>query len=155
PAIALHWIVATLIVANFGFGLWAGDLPEAEQPAYFAIHASIGITLLVILAVRILWMLINPRPVAPAGTRPWQHTAARSMHFGLNLMTLVTICLGWVMAGAHEHPIVPSAFGVLPLPSPVALPHSAEDFLEEAHELSAYVLIALAVLHVAAALWHH
>ena len=156
PAITLHWIVALLILTNFGLGLWAGDEPpHADQPYYFTIHASLGITLLIILVVRILWAVLNPPPAAPPGTPPWQHAAARLTHVGLNVMTLVTIGLGWVMAGVHEHPIVPSAFGVLPLPSPVTLPHSAEDFLEEAHELAAYVLIALAALHVAAALWHH
>lgn len=156
PAVALHWTVALLIVATFGLGLWMGEVPaRADRPYYFAIHASLGMTLLVILAVRIAWTLLNTHPAAPAGTPPWQHAAARLTHLGLNVLTLVTILLGWFLAGVHDTPIVPLAFGVVPVPSPLALSHAAEDFLEEAHELTAYALMALAGLHVVAALWHH
>lgn len=156
PAVALHWIVALLIVATFGLGLWMGEVPaRADRPYYFAIHASLGITLLVILVVRILWALANPTPAAPAGTPAWQHSAARLTHLGLYVLTLATILLGWFLAGVHDTPIVPLAFGALPMPSPLTLGHSAEDFLEEAHELAAYALLALAGLHVLAALWHH
>lgn len=156
PTIALHWIVALLIVTTFGLGLWMAEVPpRADRPYYFAIHASLGITLLVIVVVRILWAVLNPPPAAPAGTPPWQHAVARLTHVGLNLLTLVTIGFGWLLAGVHDTPIVPRAFGVVPLPSPVTLPRTAEDFLEEGHELVAYALMALAALHVAAALWHH
>ena len=156
PAIAMHWVVAALVLATFGLGLWMGEVPaRADRPYYFAIHASLGITLLAVLLLRILWALANPVPQSPPGTPAWQHAAARLTHLGLNVLTLLTVLLGWFLAGVQDTPIVPLAFGVVPLPSPLPLSHAAEDFLEEAHELSAYALIALAGLHMLAALWHH
>lgn len=156
PAIALHWIVALLIFATFGLGLWMGEVPaRADRPFYFAIHASLGMTLLVLLVLRILWAFFNPAPAAPAGTSPLQHAAARFTHLSLYVLTLATVLVGWLLAGVQDTPLVPMAFGVLPMPSPLALSHAAEDFLEEAHELTAYALMALAGIHVLAALWHH
>jgi cytochrome b561 len=73
----------------------------------------------------------------------------------LYALTLATVLIGWLLAGVQETPIVPVAFGVVPMPSPLTLSHAAEDFLEEAHELAAYALIALAGIHMLAALWHH
>lgn len=156
PAIGLHWIVAVLILGTFGLGLWMGEVPaRADRPYYFAIHASLGITLLLILVVRIIWALLNPAPAAVAGTSPLQHAIGRFTHLTLYVLTLATVLVGWLLAGVKTTPIVPMAFGVLPMPSPLLLSHSAEDFLEEAHELAAYALMAFVALHVLAALWHH
>lgn len=156
PAIALHWIVALLILATFGLGLWMGEVPaRADRPYYFAIHASLGISLLVVLVLRIVWALLNPVPDATAGTSRLQHTAARFTHLALYVLTLATVIVGWLLAGVQDTPIIPQAFGVLPLPSPLTLSHASEDFLEEAHEITAYLLIAVAGLHMLAALWHH
>jgi cytochrome b561 len=156
PALALHWAVALLVIATFTLGLWMSEVPaRADRPYYFAIHASLGITLLVVLAARIVWALFNPRPTPPFGTPTWQQAVARLTHLSLYALTFVAVVLGWLLAGTQEPPIEPQAFGVVPLSAPVALGESAEDFLEEAHELAAYALMALVGLHAAAALWHH
>ncbi len=156
PAIALHWIVAALIVATFGLGLWMGEVPvRADRPYYFMIHGSLGITLLAILVLRIAWALLNPAPAAVAGTSPLQHAAARFTHLALYALTLATVVFGWLIAGVQDTPVVPLAFGLVPVPSPLPLSHAAEDFLEEAHEITAYLLMLAAGVHVLAALWHH
>lgn len=155
PAIALHWAVALLVLAAFALGLWMGEVPRAERPAYYAVHASLGITLLIVLAVRAVWALINRRPAPLANTPHWQHQAAQFAHVALYALTFAVAVLGWLLLGVEHPSIVPQAFGVVPAPPPVALGPAAEDFLEEGHELVAYVLMALVGLHAAAALWHH
>jgi cytochrome b561 len=153
-AITLHWVVALLVVATFALGLWMGDLPRPERPYWYGIHASLGITLMVILLARIVWALLNPTPAAVAGTPPWQHRAARFTHLSLYVLTLATVLFGWFLASVKRTPIVPYVLGVVPFPSPLVIP-SAKDFLEEAHEIAAYALIGLAAAHMLAALWHH
>lgn len=156
PALALHWAVALLVIATFALGLWMSEVPaRADRPYYFAIHASLGITLLVVLAARLVWALLNPPPAAVPGTPRWQHSAARLTHLSLYALTFAAAILGWLLAGVAEPPIEPQAFGIVPLPAPVSLAPSSEDFLEEAHELAAYALMALIGLHALAALWHH
>jgi cytochrome b561 len=154
PAIALHWIVALLVLANFALGLWMGELPRPERPHWYGLHASIGITLLVILVARIAWALSNPTPAPAAGAPAWHRRTAHITHVSLYILTLATVLFGWFMAGVRRVPIVPEAFGVVPLPSPIAIPGS-KDFFEEAHEIAAYALIGLATAHLLAALWHH
>jgi cytochrome b561 len=154
PAIALHWIVALLVLTNFALGLWMGELPRPERPYWYGLHASIGITLLVILVARIAWTLSNPAPAPAAGTPAWHDSAARFTHVALYILTLATVLFGWFMAGVRRVPIVPEAFGIVPLPSPIAIPGS-KDFFEEAHEIAAYALIGLAAAHMIVALWHH
>ena len=154
PAITLHWVVALLVVATFALGLWMGDLPRPERPYWYGIHASIGITLMVILLARIAWALLNPTPGAVAGVPPWQQKAARFTHLSLYGLTLATVLFGWLLASVKRTPIVPYVFGVVPLPSPLVIPW-AKDFFEEAHEIVAYALICLAAAHMLAALWHH
>ncbi len=154
--IALHWTVALLVVATFGLGLWMGEVPaRIDRPYYYAIHASMGITLLVILVARIAWAVFNPAPAAVPGTPVWQNTAARFTHVSLYAVTLVVVLLGWLLSGVAEPPIEPQAFGLIAMPSPLTLSSAYEDFLEETHELAAYALIALASVHALAALWHH
>ena len=154
PAIALHWVVALLVLANFALGLWMGELPRPERPYWYALHASIGISLMAILLVRIAWALLNPTPAQVAGVPAWQQKAARFTHLSLYVLTLATVLFGWLMAPLKRTPIVPDLFGLVPLPSPLVIP-SAKDFFEEAHEITAYALIGLAAAHMLAALWHH
>lgn len=141
---------------TFALGLWMTDVPaRADRPYYFAIHASIGITLLAVLAGRLIWAMLNPLPAAPADTPQWRHAAARLTHVSLYGLTFAVAILGWLLAGALRTPIEPQLFGLVPLPAPMTLAPSSKEFVEEAHELVAYVLIGLAGLHALAALWHH
>ena len=143
-----------LVIATFALGLWMSDLPRPERPYWYALHASIGITVMVILLARIAWAMLNPVPAPFPATPVWQQKAARFTHLSLYALTLSTVLFGWFMAAARRVPIVPEAFGVVPLPSPLVIP-GAKEFLEEAHELSAYALVALAAAHALAAVWHH
>jgi cytochrome b561 len=155
PAVALHWLVALLVLATFALGLWMGEVPRTERASYYAIHASLGITLLIVLVVRAVWALINPHPAPPADAPRWQHAAAWLAHLSLYGLTAAAAVAGWLLLGIEHPSIVPQAFGVLPAPAPVTLGPGAEDLLEEGHELIAYALMALVGVHALAALWHH
>jgi cytochrome b561 len=98
-------------------------------------------TLLVLVAMRFAWAMLNVAPAAPAGTPAWQIGAARFTHAGLYGLTFATALLGWLLAGASEPPIEPQAFGLVPIPTPVSAGRASQDFLEEAHELTAYALV--------------
>lgn len=155
PARTFHWVIALMIIVVFALGLWMTEVPaRSERPFYFGIHGSLGITLLVLLVARYLWSVFNATPDAPPGTPAWQVAAARLSHGALYALTFVAAVLGWLLSGSLHPPIEPQAFGLVPMPAPVNV-GSFEDFFEEAHELAAYALIAVAALHTAAALWHH
>lgn len=64
PAIAMHWIVALLIFAAFGLGLYMTDIPgfTPTKLKLFSYHKWIGITVLIFAVLRVLWRLTHPAP---------------------------------------------------------------------------------------------
>jgi hypothetical protein len=100
PARSLHWVTALLIIAVFAVGLWMTEVPvRSERPYYFAIHASLGMTLLILVAARFAWAMLNAAPATPAGTPAWQVAAARFTHRGLYALTFATALFGWLLGG--------------------------------------------------------
>ncbi|RYY82399.1 MAG: cytochrome b, partial [Comamonadaceae bacterium] len=77
-AMALHWLLAVLIVGSFSVGLCMGDLPFSPlRVRLFNWHKWAGITILALSAVRLLWRLTHqppPLPAAIVAAMPrWQH----------------------------------------------------------------------------------
>ena len=158
-AIALHWLLALMILGSFGVGLYMADLPIS--PARVRLinwHKWAGITILALSALRLLWRLTHRPPPMPAvilrAMPGWQ----RLLHHGtlglLYLLFFAVPLLGWSYSSALGFPIV--WFGVLPLPDFVAPDQAlAKDVLLPLHRAGAYLLAALVIVHVAGALKHH
>jgi len=62
--------------------------------------------------------------------------------------------LGWAHSGARN-PNYSSWFGLFNVPQFTSPDKAAADAFENRHIFMAYVLLALIVIHVAAAVWHH
>ena len=151
-AIALHWLLALMIVVAFGVGVYMSDLPFSPQRLkLYNWHKWAGVTILALSALRLLWRLSH-RPPADPPMPAWQARAAHAVHGLLYVLFFAVPLVGWAYSSAAGFPIV--WFGVLPLPDfvPVSKPLAA--VLKEAHELLAFGLAALVIAHVAAALKH-
>lgn len=156
PARTLHWLIALLVLGQFALGLWMSDVPpRSERPYYFAIHASLGITILALMLARFLWWIGNDAPVPPPGTPEWQRKGAWLSHRLLYALTFATAIVGWLASGTLEQPLEPKVLGLVPVPQPLAAGSPWGELLEEAHEMLAFALIALVGVHAAAALYHH
>ena len=156
PARTLHWIVAELVIGLFGFGLWMTEVPPREERHfYIAIHASIGITLLALMLVRLFWRAANVEPDQPEGTPVWQRWAAWISHRLLYALTFATLIVGWLLSGALKQPLEPKILGVVPVPQVLEAGSPYRRTLAEAHEWLAYALIAVVAVHAAAALYYH
>ena len=62
-AIALHWLVALLLPIQLALGWYM--LSIEEQPGsewYFALHISIGLTIALLVVLRIFWRMRHPAP---------------------------------------------------------------------------------------------
>jgi cytochrome b561 len=156
PARALHWIVALGVLGLFCFGLWMKEVPpRGERHFYYALHATVGISILALMAVRLVWWLLNPTPAAPAGTPSWRHWASWASHRLLYALTFAVLIVGWLLSGTLRKPIELKAFGVIPVPQILEARSPYHRMLEDWHEMLAYALIALVALHAGAALYHH
>jgi len=149
----LHWLMALAIVAMFGLGIWMVGL-DYYNPYYHSapdLHKAVGILLLIALAVRFGWRLANVKPSNRSLTR-LEQVASEVVHWGFYPLLLALMVSGYLMSTADGRPI--DVFGLFSVPSP-GENKGLEDAAGLAHEILAYVVMALATLHAAAALKHH
>jgi cytochrome b561 len=154
-AIALHWLVALLIFAAFPLGLYMVDLPlSPDKLKLYSYHKWIGATVFLLVAIRLAWRATHTPPPLPDGIAAWQRRASALAHGALYGLMVATPLSGWLMSSAKGFQTV--WFGVLPLPDLVAVDKDfGNEVLKPLHKAAAFMLGALVLLHVAAALKHH
>lgn len=157
-AIVFHWLLALAIIGTFGVGLYMSDLPfSVLRVKLINWHKWAGISILALSAMRVLWRFTHRPPALSARVRafmpPWQHRAANFSHFAMYLLFFAVPLLGWAYSSAAGLQIV--WFGVLPLPDLLPVDKEfAKEVLKPLHRYLAYLLGALVMVHVAAAIKH-
>jgi cytochrome b561 len=150
-----HWILAAVIIGMLAYGWWMDHIAaRADRLFYRSIHADIGYLVLVLMVLRLIWRGINPTPALPADTPRWRRIAAHISHWALYVVTITVAMLGWTYSGAHK-PDYADWFGLFRVPQFTSPDKAMADIYEGLHVYAAYVLLALIVIHFAAALWHH
>jgi len=153
-AIALHWILAALIVFNLAFGFYTVDLPLSPQKLrFFSFHKWIGVTVLLLSAGRLLWRLRHPAPTLPASMKPWEMRAAHASHFLLYVLFFAAPLSGWLFSSAAGFQTV--YLGVLPIPDLLSKNPPLAETLKIAHHWITWALAAVVTIHAAAAIKHH
>lgn len=157
-AIALHWVLALALAGMVGVGVYMADLPfSPARLKLYNWHKWAGVCVLALSAARLLWRLTHRPPALPpavlAAMPAWQQWAHHATHAGLYALFFAVPLLGWAYSSAAGFPIV--VFGVLPLPDWVPVSPELADALKPLHKFSAFALVGLVLLHVAAALKHH
>jgi cytochrome b561 len=156
PANLLHWLSALLIIFLIVYGWWmTHEVERSGRFAAYQFHSLIGYYAFVVVALRLGWRAFNPTPALPTDSLAWERAAAHASHALLYVLTVALSLTGWLMAGLGRRTIEAKIFG-LPVPLLSRTPDRAlHDLLEDAHRVMAYVLLALIVIHVVAALRHH
>lgn len=151
---ALHWLVAVLIFGQIAFGWYLQSVPR-KTPArtvYVNLHKSSGLTLGLLVLVRLSWRLSHRAPALPASVPAWERTAARASHVGLYTCMLVMPAAGYLASNF-------SKFGVNLFNAVLLPPWGVDDrrlyaLFNTTHVVTSYVFAALIALHVVAALRH-
>ena len=152
---AFHWTLAIAIIGMIAYGYWMNHYaPRVDRYFYRSLHAEIGYVVLLLTALRLIWRAINPTPAMPADFPRWQRVLAYINHGALYLFTLIVAFLGWAQAGAHK-PDYADFFGLFRVPQFTTQDPITAKIYEDRHITTAYVLLALIVIHVAASLYHH
>lgn len=154
PAIVLHWLVALLIFVAFPLGVYMHELPlSPDKLKLYSYHKWIGITILMLVSLRVVWRLTHTPPPLPVDMVAWQRRASQVVHGLLYGLILAIPLSGWLMSSAKGFQTV--WFGVLPLPDLIGKDKALGESLAELHEALNFTLLALVGLHVGAALKHH
>lgn len=154
PAILLHWLMALLILAAFAIGLKLWGLPLSPLKfRLIAWHKWAGISVLILLAVRVAVRLACKVPPLPAHMSPREQRLAHAGHLALYLLMAAVPLAGWMMSSAYGIPVV--LFGILPLPALGGMDLALAAQLKLVHQ-ALNLLLALTVAgHVLIALKHH
>lgn len=170
PALALHWLLFLILAGLLASGKYSDSLLSTDKIGILIDgHKQVGMAAFVLMAFRLLWRMINASVVASETFLI--RLFAFCTHWLLYLVVMAQAAIGATMsqlAGRDVH-----FFGVFKLPS---FKQEAADFLEKISELAPYfsesgvsaarqmrdlhsfvgdALIALIILHIAAALVHH
>lgn len=162
-AIVLHWTIGLGILAMLVMGLAMAHAPLSPLIKFklFQLHKSVGITILIAAALRLLWRLAHRPPPLPGAMPRWEKGAAESTHVLLYGLMIGMPLVGWALVSASPLNIPTMLYGLVRWPHiPVTAwfgwnKVQASAVLDTVHAYGAYVLIALILLHAGAALRHH
>jgi cytochrome b561 len=149
-----HWTTALLVAGQYVIAWTMPDVHRGTHPiGLIAWHLSVGMLILLLVAVRVAWRTTHPAPPElPSVPRPLA-LVARLTHWLLYLLLIALPLMGWANASSRGWPTFMG--GLLPLPSlsPEGSPLGLS--LGDWHQVFAWVLLVLIGLHAAAALFHH
>jgi cytochrome b561 len=153
----LHWVLGAALVAIFALGLYMADLPFSPQRLkLYSWHKWAGVTVLALSVLRLVWRITHrPPPLSQAiqaAMPAWQQRAYHGTHYALYALFFAVPLIGWAYTSAAGFPVV--FLGLVPLPDFVPVDKALAALIKPWHEISAFALAALVLLHVAAALKH-
>ena len=148
-----HWGMAALI----GYQLWLGwraeELPLSPQKLdLFITHKSIGLTLLLLVFLRLAWRGIKARPPHPPGSSAIERRLADWGHRLLYALMIAIPVSGWWVSDTSRIPF--KLYNSIRLPSFMDADKASSELAADVHEALIIVLAALLVVHVLAALRH-
>lgn len=151
--IALHWLTLLLAVAVVVLMEFKGNFPKGspERTAMVAWHYTLGITLLVITALRLVVRLRAVRPPIVPPSPKWQERVAFLVEVGLYVLLIGLPILGWLTVSANGGSVW---FWGTTLPSLLGEDKVLGKQIKEVHETLANLAIWLVGPHAAAALYH-
>ena len=149
-----HWLIALLVLIMLLLGASMEEFAKPTRSILMQIHKSIGLTVFLLMILRLCWRLINPTPHLPLTTPRWQKRAARGSHALLYFALIFMPLSGWIMSTAGGHTtrfwwlfVIKASW----IPESKTLSHFASDI----HLLLAWTITGLLIIHIGAALKHH
>lgn len=148
--IALHWITAALIAEQWIGAQFIGDFAAATRPFLWSGHVTLGVVLGLVLIGRILWRNSGGRHLA-ASDPPLLEAFAKLTHWGLYALMAIVVALGLLVVASGGT----SWFGLVHIPGFAPGDKALRHQLLGWHGTVANVILVVAGLHAAAALFHH
>ncbi len=163
---SLHWLTALLFLVSYASVYYRHWLTEEKTPENWTalqIHLSMGVTIFVIVLLRIIWKSMNETPAPEPGTK-LQQLAAKAVHILLYIVMIVMPITGYIGTGVATEFFflfdIPSFKDTAIFESLFAEHMTFKEFekpIDFFHKelMGELIVWMLIVGHIAAALFHH
>ena len=160
--VTFHWLMAVLVIYQLASGWWMQRyLVGPDKLDAYQNHSSIGLTLLLLGALRLLWRLIVPGPINDADAPGWPSTVAHAIHAIFYMLFVLLPVSGWMLWSAIQPAEPLYLAGYVPIPEMPFQDMSPEwqywilNAAEDVHVICVVALTLLIPLHAVAAVKHH
>jgi cytochrome b561 len=153
-SIALHWYSVIAMTLTVGFVLVRSFMESpAGRVLPLELHQQSGLFVLLFLVLRLAARVRLGWIDHAHGLSKMMKLGAAMAHVALYACLFAMPMLGWALCNSHG--VTLRFMGVIPLPALVEADSDLADNLTDAHVMLAWSMLALIVMHIAAALWHH
>jgi cytochrome b561 len=151
----LHWLVVIAVFAQLVLGFSYAGLPSdsAMWRQLFPIHTTLGLSIGLVMLLRLGWRLVNPVPLLPETLKSWQKSLARVTHWLLYLLLIGLPIGGYILVSTHGQPVPFYGWSLPPLMA-VADNEPLRAAIWTMHAAGSFLVALLVLLHIIGALRH-
>ena len=173
-AIALHWLIGIAIlfmfvlawymtelpkgapkstsfdIFNLGLMTWEVAKEESPRAFYFNLHKSIGLTILMLVVLRMYWRFTHRPPAFLSSMKSWEKRLATAIHHSFYLLMVLIPLAGIIMSAASKYGI--KWFGIRVISG--FNDKAVRDLFEEFHEIFGLLLLFFLIFHILGAIKH-
>lgn len=155
PIKLLHWLLAIAVIgmAIFGLLMKYGDFSPVQRIRMYNLHKSVGLTILVLVMLRLAIRLLDRRRPLPPPMPRWQRLAATSSHALLYVVLIGMPMTGWLYNSASGFPL--QWFGQFSIPALSGRDAELKALAGGLHFAGLCLLASVLTVHAGAALKHH
>jgi cytochrome b561 len=149
----LHWLVAVCVLTTAPVAIAMTRVGKGPtQDTLYFFHKSLGVLILVLMILRLINRLAVGALAADPDIEPWQKAVPSVVHTSLYVLLLAMPIVGYIANSAYG--AATPFFGLFELPSIVEKNEALATPLFAIHRWVGFLVIALVLLHVGAALYH-
>jgi cytochrome b561 len=145
-----HWFIAIMIIMNYVGGL----TQKIFNYQFINIHKQLGITILILVILRICWNIISNYPASARELNLFTKIISKFGHLFLYILMILVPFIGIVLVQSKGHDLM--IWGIIPIPRLIEIQsYKIRHSIKELHEYCAHTIIILALLHSLFALKHY
>ena len=173
-AIVLHWLIGIAIlfmfvlgwfmtelpketpkttsfdIFNLGFITWGVEEEQSQRSFYFNLHKSVGLSLLMLIVLRMYWRFTHRPPAFLNSMKLWEKRLAKATHHSLYLLMFLIPLTGIIMSAGSKYGI--KWFGIKVIPG--FDDKAIRELFYEFHEIFGLLLLLILILHILGAVKH-
>lgn len=173
-AIVLHWLIGIAILFMFVLGWFMTELPketpkttsfdifnlglitwgveeeQSQRSFYFNLHKSVGLSLLMLIVLRMYWRFTHRPPAFLNSMKHWEKRLAKATHHSLYLLMFLIPLSGIIMSAGSKYGI--KWFGIKVIPG--FDDKAIRELFYEFHEIFGLLLLLILILHILGAVKH-